>query len=102
MIDACRKNNVNLMVGQVLRYFPIHAKVKELVDSGELGRLLCLTIYRLGGGFTGVWAKEWRKSKALSGGMVFGGNIQETFFFHSFLFILKNTRGIYLTIKNFR
>ena len=77
MIEACRKNGVNLMVGQVLRYFPIHAKVKELVDSGELGRLLCLTIHRLGGGFTGVWAKEWRKSKALSGGMLMEVNIHE-------------------------
>lgn len=77
MIEACRENNVNLMVGQVLRYFPIHSKVKELVDSGELGRLLCLTIHRLGGGFTGVWAKEWRKSKALSGGMLMEVNIHE-------------------------
>ncbi len=77
MIEACRENNVNLMVGQVLRYFPIHAKVKELVESGELGRLLCLTIYRLGSGFTGVWAKEWRKSKALSGGMLMEVNIHE-------------------------
>lgn len=77
MIEVCLKNNVNLMVGQVLRYFPIHAKVKELVDSGEFGRLLCLTIHRLGGGFTGVWAKDWRKSKALSGGMLMEVSIHE-------------------------
>ncbi|MFA0751532.1 MAG: hypothetical protein SLRJCFUN_001935 [Candidatus Fervidibacter sp.] len=77
MIEACRSNNVHLMIGQVLRYFPIHAKVKELVESGEFGKLLCLTIHRLGGGFAGVWAKGWRKSKALSGGMLMEVNIHE-------------------------
>lgn len=77
MIEACRKNNVNLMVGQVLRYFPIHAKVKELVEGGRLGKLLCLTVYRLGSGYSGVWAKDWRKSRSLSGGMIFEVNIHE-------------------------
>jgi len=77
MIEACRENNVNLMIGQVLRYFPTHAKVKEIVEDGELGQLLCLTIHRLGGGFSGVWAKDWRKSKALSGGMLMEVNIHE-------------------------
>lgn len=77
MIEACKANGVNLMVGQVLRYFPIHAKVKELVESGELGRLICISVHRLGGGFMGVWAKGWRKSKAASGGMLMEVNIHE-------------------------
>ncbi|MCS7191974.1 MAG: Gfo/Idh/MocA family oxidoreductase [Armatimonadetes bacterium] len=77
MIEACQAKNVKLMVGQVLRYFPIHSKVKEIVESGELGRLLCLTIHRLGGWFTGVWAKDWRKSKVTSGGALMEVNIHE-------------------------
>ena len=82
MIAVCRENNVNLMIGQVLRYFPIHAKVKELVSSGELGRLISITIYRLGGGFTGIWAKDWRKSKSLSGGLLMEVNTHELDYLH--------------------
>ncbi len=77
MIAACKENGVNLMIGQVLRYFPIHAKVKEIVASGELGRLLCITMHRAGLGYTGVWDKEWRRKRELSGGMLFEVNIHE-------------------------
>ncbi len=77
MIAACRKNGVNLMVGQVCRYHPIHAKVKELIASGELGGLLCITVHRLSGGYGDRWAKGWRRSKALSGGMLMEVNTHE-------------------------
>ncbi len=77
MIAACKENKVNLMIGHVLRYFPIHAKVKELVASGELGRLLCLTVHRVGGGYSGIWDKSWRRSRAQSGGMLFEVHIHE-------------------------
>lgn len=77
MIAACQASGVNLMVGHVLRYYPIHAKVKEVVDSGKLGRLLCVTVHRLGGGYSDVWAKDWRTKRALSGGMLMEVNIHE-------------------------
>lgn len=77
MIMACRENGVNLMVGQVLRYYPVHSRIQQIIASGELGRLLCITCYRLGGGYGSVWAKDWRKSRSLSGGMLMEVNVHE-------------------------
>jgi predicted dehydrogenase len=77
MIAACREKGVNLMVGHVCRYHPIHAKVRELVVGGEIGKLLCLVVHRLGGGYAGVWARDWRKSRQLSGGMLLEVNVHE-------------------------
>lgn len=37
MIEACRKNNVLLMVDQTKRYQNRHRKVKELLDAGYVG-----------------------------------------------------------------
>jgi predicted dehydrogenase len=77
MIAACREKGVHLMVGHVCRYHPIHAKVRELVVGGEIGKLLCLVVHRLGGGYAGVWARDWRKSRQLSGGMLLEVNVHE-------------------------
>lgn len=40
MIEAARKNNVYLMVGHNQRLMPPHAKAKEILDSGVLGKVL--------------------------------------------------------------
>ncbi len=37
MIQTAKANGVKLMVGQVLRYLPVFAKIKEIIDSGVLG-----------------------------------------------------------------
>ncbi len=40
MIDACKKNNVKLMVGHMLRLSPLVVRMKELVQSGAIGRVI--------------------------------------------------------------
>jgi len=40
MIDACRKNGVKLMVGHMVRLSPVVVRIKEIVESGELGRVV--------------------------------------------------------------
>lgn len=40
MIEAARRNGVFLMVGHNQRLMPPHVKAKEILDSGELGRVL--------------------------------------------------------------
>lgn len=40
MIKATDDNKVALMVGQVLRFYPVHAHGKKLIDSGEIGDLV--------------------------------------------------------------
>ncbi len=37
MIDACRKNNVRLMVGHMIRFSPLVQRIRELIRSGAIG-----------------------------------------------------------------
>ncbi len=39
MVAACGAAGVTLMIGHVVRFFPEYARIKEIVDSGELGRI---------------------------------------------------------------
>jgi len=47
LIDLAAANNKILMVGHLLEYHPAVAKLKELVDKGELGKVLYLYSNRL-------------------------------------------------------
>ena len=44
MIRAADEAGVRLMVAHDRRYHPAFAKVKELIDAGEIGRLLCVRL----------------------------------------------------------
>jgi predicted dehydrogenase len=37
MIAACKRNNVKLMIGYMLRFKPHHIKIKKLIEDGALG-----------------------------------------------------------------
>jgi predicted dehydrogenase len=39
MIDACEKNRVTLMVGHNMRYHKVHQSLREMVSSGQVGRV---------------------------------------------------------------
>ena len=39
MIAACETAGVVLMVGQVMRHFPVNLKVKEMIQAGAIGRV---------------------------------------------------------------
>ena len=68
MIAACRQAGVKLMIGQVCRYHGVHAKVQELVASGEYGKPICMIVRRLGGSWGGAYDQHWRLKRELSGG----------------------------------
>ncbi|RXI96460.1 gfo/Idh/MocA family oxidoreductase [Anaerobacillus alkaliphilus] len=40
MINSCKTNNVKLAVSYMRRFIPHFVRIKELIDSGKLGRLL--------------------------------------------------------------
>jgi glucose-fructose oxidoreductase len=40
MIEACKKNDVKLMIGHMLRLSPLVVRMKELVKSGAIGRVI--------------------------------------------------------------
>ncbi len=40
MTEACRKHEVNLMVGHMLRFSPLLKRIQDLVRSGEIGGII--------------------------------------------------------------
>lgn len=74
MIQAAHGHGVKLMIGQVLRYLPVFNKIKEMVDSGVLGRPFSVTIARIGGGWG---ASSWRKQKDKVGGVLYEVSVHE-------------------------
>jgi predicted dehydrogenase len=67
LIEAARKNNVQVRVGFNHRYHPALLKARELVDSGELGELMFVR-GRYGHGGRKGYDREWRANPSLSGG----------------------------------
>ncbi len=47
LLDRAEANDVKLMVGHLLEYHPAVAKMKELIDSGELGKVFYAYANRL-------------------------------------------------------
>ena len=39
MVAVCEEAGVTLMIGHVVRFFPEYARIKEILDSGELGQV---------------------------------------------------------------
>ena len=39
MIDACEQAGKTLMVGQVMRHYPVNRRIKELIAGGEIGEV---------------------------------------------------------------
>lgn len=67
LIDAARKNSVQVRVGFNHRYHPALLKARQLVDAGELGELMFVR-GRYGHGGRKGYDREWRANPILSGG----------------------------------
>jgi len=69
MIAACRRAKVKLQVGYMRRFHPYHAKIREIVDEGRLGRIIEARIQ------THLWYPEspgaWRQDPQQGGGGAF-------------------------------
>ena len=77
MIAVAKGNGVQLGVGQVCRFHPVHRKVRDLVAAGDFGQPTVMTVHRLGSGFKGIWRVPWRSSRAKSGGTLMEVNAHE-------------------------
>ncbi len=65
ILEASRRYGVKVSVGHVLRYHPYFSKIKELVASGELGRLISISdraAVGVGRSIHGYVSGMWRKS----------------------------------------
>lgn len=67
MIDAAKKNNLTLMIGQCVRYFPSYAAAKKIVDSGEYGKVVRADFKRLSAFPQWCW-QQWYSKEEWSGG----------------------------------
>ncbi len=67
LIQAAQENKVQVRVGFNHRYHPALRKARELVDAGELGKLMFIR-GRYGHGGRKGYENEWRANPALSGG----------------------------------
>ncbi|MFQ6066581.1 MAG: Gfo/Idh/MocA family protein [bacterium] len=77
MIDTADKAKVKFMIGQVLRFWPEYIRLKEIYESGELGKLLNITCIRLSP--TPDWAWDnWLTDPQRSGGALLDLHIHDT------------------------
>lgn len=68
MVAACAARHVRLMVGHVVRFFPEYARIKALLDTGEIGRVGVARTSRLNLQPRG--RDNWYADLALSGGPI--------------------------------
>jgi predicted dehydrogenase len=68
MIEVSAKENVVLMVGHVLRFFPQYAKLHERVEKGDVGKPAMARLSR--GGAAPRGARGWYAKRADSGGVL--------------------------------
>ena len=76
MIAATKKAGVKFMVGHVIRFWPEYQVVKEILDSGRLGKINWVSATRMSPPPTWSW-KEWLFDPKLSGGAVLDLHIHD-------------------------
>jgi len=92
MIAAADSHGTKLGVGLVCRFHPVHRKVRDLAQSGDLGRPSCMTVHRLAGGRGGEWRSHWRAELAKSGGGLMEINAHEIDFMR---FVMGEAVSVY-------
>ena len=79
MIEAAERNSKVLQIGHCIRFWPEYAKAKEIVDSGEYGRVIAATFRRLSATARSKQG-SWFSNEKQSGGMVVDLHIHDTDF----------------------
>ena len=83
MIDAAKRNNKKLAVGHVQRFFEHNRKIKELADSGILGKF-CMYTETRNIDYFAPWRPKWFLDKEKAGGgisMNFGAHALDKLFY---------------------
>jgi len=77
MMAAAKSSGKVLQIGHCVRFWPEYAKTKEIIDSGEYGRVIAATFQRLGAAPT--WSIDnWFMDEKRSGGMALDLHIHDT------------------------
>jgi len=80
MIQASQQANRKLMIAQCIRFWPEYLYLKSAVQSGSLGRLLSLNMYRIGGRPSGWGWENWFMDPVRSGGALYDLHIHDVDF----------------------
>lgn len=75
MIAEAERAGLKLMVGQVLRLFPVFGKIKDIIGSGVIGEPFAIFTARTQQ--AGPLARGWRRSKRSTGGLLLEINAHE-------------------------
>ncbi len=76
MMAAVNKAGVNFMVAHVIRFWPEYVVIKEILDSGRLGKIKWISATRVSPPPTWSW-HEWLFDPKLSGGAVLDLHIHD-------------------------
>ena len=76
MIDAARRADRMLIIGQVLRFWPEYVFLKQAIDSGRYGRLQSLSMTRIGG--VSIGFERWFLDEKRGGMQIFDRHIHDT------------------------
>lgn len=79
MVAAAKNSDRILMAAQVLRFWPQYVRIKELVESGAIGRVQTIAAYRLG---KSPPRNTWFHDPAKSGGCLLDLQIHDVDFVH--------------------
>lgn len=77
IIAAAEKSEKILQVGHCIRFWPEYAKAKEIIDSGEYGKVKAAAFRRLGSAPTWSW-DQWMMDGAQSGGALMDLHIHDS------------------------
>jgi predicted dehydrogenase len=79
MIEAAEQSDRILQIGHCVRFWPEYAIARDIVESGEYGRVIAATFQRLGA--SPLWsADNWLMNEQRSGGMALDLHIHDTDF----------------------
>lgn len=78
MIAAAEQSGKLLQIGHCIRFWPEYAKTKEIIDSGQYGKVVAATFQRLGA--PPSWGDNWFANDELSGGMAMDLHIHDSDF----------------------
>jgi predicted dehydrogenase len=77
MIEAARRSGKVLQIGHCVRFWPEYAKAKEIVDSGQYGKVVAGMFQRLGAP-PGWSVDNWFVDEQRSGGVALDLHIHDT------------------------
>jgi UDP-N-acetylglucosamine 3-dehydrogenase len=91
MLEAANRQQVTLMIGQVLRFWPHYVRIKNELDAGTIGSIRTVSAYRLAQ--YPDWG-QWFQDPEKSGGCLLDLQIHDVDFIH---WILGHPQQVFTT-----